>query len=202
VKSELTIHGLWPNYWDGYVGCCNPSSSIANDPYNAADFAEEQAYLLSVMGKNWVDPTQASTYDTLCQIYNHEFQKHGLCYASSGSDYISAAATYFKAALNTANRLSAASTKIKKWAAQAKPQTTVAAIKALYKKDVLVLCSAADAANGANQLSVIRTCYAKPSSITAYGPTTQIDCPSVSATSTFSICSNTTAVTLNAYVAP
>jgi ribonuclease T2 len=202
VESELTIHGLWPNYWDGYVSCCNPSSTVSNNPYNAADFAEQQADLLDTMGTDWVDATQNSTYDTLCQIYNHEFQKHGLCYAADGDDYISAAVTYFKAALNTADRLSAATAQIKEWAAKEDPVTTVADIKALYDYDVLVLCSAADSTYGTNQLSVIRTCYEKPSNITEDGPTTQFDCPSVSATSTFSICSNTTAVTLNAYVAP
>ncbi|KAF1779295.1 Ribonuclease T2, His active site 2 [Phytophthora cactorum] len=199
VKSELTIHGLWPNYNDGYVSCCNPSSTVTNDPYNAADFAVAQSTLLATMGEKWVDATQATTYESLCEIYNHEFQKHGLCYAADGADYISAAVTYFTATLNTADRISSATEQINKWAAQSTPQTTLAEIEALYDHSVMVLCSGVD---GNNQLSAIRTCYEKPTNITSEGPTTQIDCAAATATSTFSVCSGDSPITLTAYTAP
>ncbi|KAE9346237.1 hypothetical protein PF008_g8380 [Phytophthora fragariae] len=199
VKSELTIHGLWPNYNDGYVSCCNPSSSVTNEPYNAHDFAAKQSSLLATMGDKWVDATQAATYDSLCEIYNHEFQKHGLCYAAAGADYISAAVTYFTATLNTADRISSATEQINKWAVQSTPQTTLAEIEALYDHSVMVLCSAVD---GSNQLSAIRTCYQKPSNITSEGPTTQIDCAAATATSTFSVCSSDSPIKLTAYTAP
>ncbi|KUF70774.1 Ribonuclease DdI [Phytophthora nicotianae] len=199
VKSELTIHGLWPNYNDGYVSCCNPSSTVVNDPYNAADFAAAQSTLLATMGEKWVDATQATTYESLCEIYNHEFQKHGLCYAADGDDYISAAVTYFTATLKTADRISSATEQINKWAAQSTPQTTLAEIEALYDHSVMVLCSAVD---GNNQLSAIRTCYEKPTNITSEGPTTQIDCAAATATSAFSVCSGDSPITLTAYTAP
>ncbi|EEY64597.1 ribonuclease, putative [Phytophthora infestans T30-4] len=199
VKSELTIHGLWPNYNDGYVSCCNPSSAVANDPYNAADFAAAQSSLLTTMGEKWVDATQATTYESLCEIYNHEFQKHGLCYAADDADYISAAVTYFTATLSTADRISSATEQINKWAAQSTPQTTLAEIEALYGHSVMVLCSAVD---GNNQLSAIRTCYEKPTNITSEGASAQIDCAAATATSSFSVCSGDSPITLTAYTAP
>ncbi|KAL4158759.1 hypothetical protein PRNP1_004533 [Phytophthora ramorum] len=197
--SELTIHGLWPNYDDGYVSCCNPSDSVANDPYDADKFAANQAELLTQMGDKWIDATQDSTHDTLCEIYDHEFQKHGLCYAAQGADLEAAAVTYFEATMNTADRLSAATQQINAWAALDTPQTTLAEIEALYDHHVMVFCSAVD---GENQLSVLRTCYEKPSDIGSEGPTTQIDCANATATSTFSVCSGDEPITLLPYVAP
>nr|KAE8932938.1 hypothetical protein PF009_g17047 [Phytophthora fragariae] len=199
AASKLTIHGLWPNYDDGYVSCCSPSDTVANDPYDAAKFAENQATLLTEMGGKWIDASQSSTYNTLCEIYDHEFQKHGLCYAAQGADLEAAAVTYFEATLNTADRLSAATEQINAWAALDTPQTTLAEIQSLYDHQVMVFCSAVD---GENQLSVIRTCYEKPSDISSEGPTTQIDCANATATSTFSVCSGDEPITLLPYVAP
>ncbi|RLN93429.1 hypothetical protein BBJ28_00022488, partial [Nothophytophthora sp. Chile5] len=199
VKSELTIHGLWPNYDDGYVSCCNPNATVTNQPYDAAEFASVESDLLATMGEKWVDATQPTTYDTLCEIYDHEFQKHGLCYAADGDDFISAAVTYFTATLSTADRISAATEQIGAWAALETPQTTLAEIQALYDHQVIVLCSAVD---GDNQLSAIRTCYEKPTNISSEGPTTQIDCANATATTTFSVCSADSPITLIAYTAP
>jgi ribonuclease T2 len=199
AASKLTIHGLWPNYDDGYVSCCNPSDTVANDPYDADAFSTNQAALLAEMGDKWIDASQESTYDTLCEIYDHEFQKHGLCYAAQGADLEAAAVTYFEATLNTADRLSSANEQIDAWAALDKPQTTLAEIEALYDYKVMVFCSAVD---GENQLSVIRTCYEKPADIGSEGPTTQIDCANATATSTFSVCSGDEPITLLPYVAP
>ncbi|ETP53551.1 hypothetical protein F442_01552 [Phytophthora nicotianae P10297] len=197
--SKLTIHGLWPNYNDGYVSCCNPSDTVENDPYDAVKFSENQATLLAEMGEKWIDASADSTYDTLCEIYDHEFQKHGLCYAAQGADLEAAAVTYFEATLNTADRISAATEQINAWAALDTPQTTLAKIEALYDHKVMVFCSAVD---GENQLSVIRTCYEKPTDIGSDGPTKQIDCANATATSTFSVCSGDEPITLLPYVAP
>jgi ribonuclease T2 len=199
VKSELTIHGLWPNYDDGYVSCCNPNSTVTNQPYNAAEFALLESDLLATMGEKWVDATQPTTYDSLCEIYDHEFQKHGLCYAADGDDLISDAVTYFTATLNTAERISSTTEQINAWAAQSTPETTLAAIEALYDHSVIVLCSAVD---GNNSLSAIRTCYEKPTNITSEGPTTQIDCAAATATTTFSVCTGDYPIQLTAYTAP
>ncbi|EGZ20455.1 hypothetical protein PHYSODRAFT_489197 [Phytophthora sojae] len=199
AKSELTIHGLWPNCNDGYVSCCNPNSTVTNQPYDAAEFALLESDLLATMGDKWVDATQESTYDTLCEIYDHEFQKRGLCYHADGDDFMSAAVTYFTATLNTAERLSSATEQINKWAAQATPQTTLAEIEALYDHDVIVLCSSVD---GNNSLSSIRTCYEKPSNISSEGPTTQTDCATITASAPFEYCSGDYRIQLTAYTAP
>ncbi|KAG2759675.1 hypothetical protein Pcac1_g28330 [Phytophthora cactorum] len=199
ADSKLTIHGLWPNYNDGYVSCCNPSDTVENDPYDIVKFAENQATLLAEMGEKWIDASTDSAYDSLCDIYDHEFQKHGLCYAAQGADFEAAAVTYFEATLNTADRIRAATEQINAWAALDTPQTTLAEIKALYDHNVMVFCSAVD---GENQLSVIRTCYEKPTDIGSEGPTTQIDCANATATSTFSVCSGDEPITLLPYVAP
>ncbi|KAG7383912.1 hypothetical protein PHYPSEUDO_003205 [Phytophthora pseudosyringae] len=199
AASKLTIHGLWPNYDDGYVSCCNPSDTVANAPYDAVMFSENQATLLAGMGDKWVDASTESTYDTLCEIYDHEFQKHGLCYAAQGADLEAAAVTYFEATLNTADRISAATEQINAWAALDTPETTLAEIEALYDHKVTVYCSAVD---GENQLSVVRTCYEKPTDIGSEGPTSQIDCANATATATFSVCSGDEPITLLPYVAP
>ncbi|KAF4028598.1 Ribonuclease T2 family [Phytophthora infestans] len=140
--SKLTIHGLWPNYNDGYVSCCNPSDAVENDPYDAVRFSENQATLLAEMGDKWIDASTESTYDSLCDIYDHEFQKHGICYAAQGADLEAAAVTYFKATLSTADRISTATEQINAWAALDTPQTTLAAIEALYDHKVMIFCSA------------------------------------------------------------
>ena len=199
ARSTLTIHGLWPNYNDGYVSCCNASATVGNDPFDAAPFATRHATLLSHMATHWLDASQQSTYNTLCEIYNHEFQKHGLCYAAQGADLEAAAVTYFEATLHTAARVRAATEQINAWAARDPPQTTVTAIQALYDRHVMVLCSAVD---GENQLSVIRTCFDKPTAIDRQGATTQIDCANATATATFSVCSDDQPITLLPYVVP
>ncbi|GAB9471106.1 Ribonuclease [Globisporangium polare] len=200
VTSELTIHGLWPNYNDGYAGCCNVSDSIGNHPFNALEFFENQELLVANMSEVWVDPTQSRAFDSLCEIYNHEFQKHGLCYAASGDNWEQSAVTYFTATLTVAATLQNATQQIADWAASpAAEAPSAAAIQALYPKYTQVFCSAVD---GVNQLSAIRTCYEKPANISSEGPFIQKDCALPTATSTFALCDATAPVSLKAYVAP
>ncbi|KAF1323325.1 Ribonuclease, partial [Globisporangium splendens] len=199
AKTQLTIHGLWPNYNAGYAGCCNVSDTISNHPYNALEFAQAHTSLLAEMKDAWIDPTQANTYDTLCEIYNHEFQKHGICYGAFGDNWDQSAATYFRAALNVAATQYSATKKINTWATSTKPQTTLAAINALYPKNVQVLCSAVD---GGNQLSAIRTCYQKPLVYSNKGPFYQIDCANATKSSATIPCDGTVPITLTKYTPP
>ncbi|GAB9465496.1 Ribonuclease [Globisporangium polare] len=200
AKSQMTIHGLWPNYNAGYAGCCNVSDTIGNHPYNALDFAEGHTSLLQDMKTEWIDPTQANEYDTMCEIYNHEFQKHGICYGAFGDNWDQSAATYFRATLNAAATTYSATSQLNKWAKLATPQTTLSAINNLYSKQVQVLCSAVD---GGNQLSAIRTCYKKPAVANSNkGPFYPIDCANATKSSSFIPCDGTVPITLNKYVAP
>ncbi|GLE08909.1 hypothetical protein PINS_up020384 [Pythium insidiosum] len=116
------------------------------------------------MAEKWVDPTQSNEYDSLCEIYNHEFQKHGICYNAFEDNWEKAAVNYFEATLNVHAALDAATQKLNAWAKQEKPETTLDAINALYSKKVQVLCSAKD---GVNQFSAIRACFEKPSEANA-----------------------------------
>jgi ribonuclease T2 len=199
VESELTIHGLWPNYNAGYLSCCNATATAGNHPYNAAAFAKNQVSLLAEMKAKWVDPTQSSAYDTLCEIYNHEFQKHGLCYGAAGDNWDLAAADYFRATLNAASTREAATRQIRRWAKAATPEATLAEIQALYPKNVQVLCSAVD---GVNQLSAIRTCYLNPENYTSYGPFVPMDCQSATKSAATVPCDGSKPITLLPYVPP
>ncbi|RLN72095.1 hypothetical protein BBJ28_00021174 [Nothophytophthora sp. Chile5] len=94
--SKLSIHGLWPNYNAGFSACCNVSNAIRNQPLDALGFAAKMPDLLAELGQVWVDPTQQSSFNTLCELYNHEFQKHGLCYtADGGINFDQSARDYF-----------------------------------------------------------------------------------------------------------
>ena len=201
VESELTIHGLWPNYNNGYAGCCNVSDAVGNHPFNAATFANNHAHLLNEMSAKWVDPTQSNPRDTLCEIYNHEFQKHGLCYASSGSSYGAAAATYFRATLNVARTVQEATKQIDRWAGSAKAQApSLRAVEALYSKRVQVFCSGVD--DKRNRLSAVRTCYAKPARIGSTGPFKQVDCAPTATQGALVVCDATSPISLDGYTPP
>ncbi|GAB9473370.1 Ribonuclease [Globisporangium polare] len=200
VKSELTIHGLWPNYNAGYLSCCNATSTGANHPYNALNFAKNNLPLLQEMSTKWIDPTTSNGYDSLCEIYNHEFQKHGVCYSAVGTDYEKMAATYFRAALNAAATVDKATKQINKWAASyAKAAPSLAAVEALYPKKVQVLCSAVD---GTAKLSAIRTCYAKMGKQGTTGPFSPVDCAAASNAAATIPCPAGVLLTLAGYVSP
>ncbi|DBA05288.1 TPA: hypothetical protein N0F65_007450 [Lagenidium giganteum] len=156
VKNELTIH-----------------ATIPNRPFNAAKFAKDQALLLKEMSEKWIEPTVDNSYDTLCEIYNHEFQKHGLCYKTFDEDYDKAAAFYFRSTLNVAKLVDGATAKLNALASSPSATTTLKEVEALYSKKVQVLCSGVD---GKNQLSAIRTCWNKPADITLDTVFEQRDC--------------------------
>ncbi|TMW59669.1 hypothetical protein Poli38472_004738 [Pythium oligandrum] len=197
VASVLTIHGLWPNNRDSYPACCAVSTSIPNRPFHAAAFAEHQSSLLEQMSTQWIDATQPSTYDTLCEIYNHEFQKHGLCFAAFGDDYEKAAVHYFQAALQITSQLEAATRKIQDWAKGLQPQTSLGELEALYSMRVQVLCSNVDGEATENALSAIRTCYEKPGAQDT--PFKSMDCPVATTAGAFKPCRPDTPVTLLGY---
>ncbi|KAG6620824.1 putative ribonuclease [Phytophthora cinnamomi] len=143
AASKLSIHGLWPNYNAGFSACCNVSDAIRNQPFDALGFAAESPELLREMDDVWIDPTQPSSFHTLCELYNHEFQKHGLCYAADGGgNFDSSAREYFRATMRAAAVNNEATAAINRWASASPPKTTLAAITALYTTRVQVLCSA------------------------------------------------------------
>lgn len=196
VKSEMTIHGLWPNYNAGYAGCCNVSETISNHPYNAAAFAANHPDLLKKMAQKWIDPTQSTAYDTLCEIYNHEFQKHGICYNAFEDNWEAASVNYFEAALAVAATVESATQQINVWAKSATPETTLKEIEALFPKKVQVLCSSSETGN---QLSAIRSCFNKPTTLDAVGPFVLRDCDPATKSSAFIPCDSIVPISLGAY---
>ncbi|CAI5715124.1 hypothetical protein KXD40_008428 [Peronospora effusa] len=201
--SKLTIHGLWPNYNNGFSACCNVSDTIHNEPLDPLSYAVESAELLREMNDVWVDPTQPSSFRTLCELYNHEFQKHGLCYAANGrKDFDVSAREYFRATIHAAALYKEATVTINLWAAASNPKTTVAAIAALYQTRVQILCSAVESIGGAseNSFAAIHVCFSKPANASA--ALTPIDCNDPSPTAVFVPCSSAVPVTLTKYIPP
>lgn len=207
AASKLSIHGLWPNYNAGFSACCNVSDATRNQPFDALGFAAESPELLREMDEVWVDPTQSSSLHTVCELYNHEFQKHGLCYsANGGEDFDFSAREYFRAAMRAAAVNKEATTTINRWAAANNPKTTLAAITALYQTRVQVLCSAVAPIDGTmgggagNSLAVIHVCFSKPANASA--ALTPIDCKDPSSTTVFVPCSPGVPITLTKYTPP
>ncbi|KAE8970673.1 hypothetical protein PF005_g29085 [Phytophthora fragariae] len=204
--SKLSIHGLWPNYNAGFPACCNVSDAIRNRPFDALGFAAEDTELLREMDEVWVDPTQPSSFHTLCELYNHEFQKHGLCYgADDGDDFDFRAREYFRATMRAAavNRETTAA--INGWASASSARTTLAEVTALYTIRVQVLCSAVapiDGRNGGagNRLAAIHVCFSKPANSSS--ELTAIDCKEAVSTAVFVPCSPGVPITLADYTPP
>lgn len=202
ARNEMTIHGLWPNYNAGYASCCNVSDTVSNHPFHALEFAVEHPLLLTEMKARWVDPTQPNAYLSLCEMYNHEYQKHGVCYGAVGDNWKLGAATYFHAALNAASTHAAATQQLNHWAASPSPQTTLAAITSLFPKEVQVLC-AAGAGDRLNQLAAVRTCFDKPETYGSHGPFVHCDCAAASdSPPAFVPCDGAAPITLFPYTGP
>ncbi|KAG0498751.1 hypothetical protein HPP92_003442 [Vanilla planifolia] len=88
--TDFTIHGLWPDYYDGsYPSCCKDS-----------DFDEKKiSSLLPDLRKYW--PSLSCGSSSLCHVgkglfWAHEWEKHGTCsYPSLKDEY-----SYFAKALD------------------------------------------------------------------------------------------------------
>ncbi|KAF0696914.1 Aste57867_12360 [Aphanomyces stellatus] len=199
TPAALYVHGLWPNYNNGYPGCCNVSATISNKPFNAETFQTKYPALFKEMDALWVDPAVESSAEGLCHAYNHEIQKHGICYRAFEDDWDRAAADYIKSTLDVTKRLATQSAQIAKWAAD-KATATFAQITGLYSKKVAVLCSKYDKEK-TNRFQAIRTCWAKPADFMTEGvvPGTQIDC---APTKGADACDETKPISFDAYVAP
>ncbi|KAF0696913.1 Aste57867_12359 [Aphanomyces stellatus] len=199
TPAQLYVHGLWPNYNKGYPGCCNVSDTIANTPFNAATFQTKYPALFQQMDALWRDPAVESSAEGLCHAYNHEFQKHGICYRAFGADMDRAAADYFTSVLDVTKRLTTPSAQIAKWAAD-KVTATFDQLTGLYTKKVGVVCSKYDTEK-TNRFQAIRTCWAKPADALTEGvvPGQQIDC---NPTTGADACDATKPISFDAYVAP
>lgn len=166
ISSSLTLHGLWPNYYDGFPICCD-AVEFPNQPLPISDFVASYPDILTQMGLEWIDATQHTTHDTLCQVYNHEFQKHGICYRSNASSSpVRVAAEYFNDTLQLGKTLENATSQLNQWAVQDR-RVEVEEIQRLYPKKIELYCSSVE--KQLNQFATIRTCWDKELRM--------IDCP-------------------------
>ncbi|CAM9228680.1 unnamed protein product, partial [Ectocarpus fasciculatus] len=88
ASNTFSIHGLWPNYVDGYPQCCNASGNLK--PLDPTIVEEWDIY--PALEANWYDPTTSSDCST-CYLLNHEWEKHGNCFSPGD------ASTYFSTGL-------------------------------------------------------------------------------------------------------
>ena len=73
------IHGLWPNYVNGYPHCCEKAAAVPLTTGNNATFNPElfPSKIYKEMQQHWSDPT---TTQQNCELWNHEW--YVLCIVS------------------------------------------------------------------------------------------------------------------------
>eukprot|EP00951_Prasinocladus_malaysianus_P017665 scaffold139613_cov52-Prasinocladus_malaysianus.AAC.1 len=123
------------------------------DKYWPRDFVSIES-----LDKVWRDPSMAIPYQGLCNMLNHEFQKHGVCFENvpQQASPEQAAASYFQATLHAMQAVQQSVNMLNAWAAE-NFSPSMSEIRNLYPYTVQVLCSAGD--HSQNYLSVIRSCY-------------------------------------------
>ena len=106
VTNQLTLHGLWPNYNEGFPACCN-TTKTANSPLDPMALSKNNPALMARMRAAWPDPVESSMREGLCYLHNHEFQKHGYCYGAGfvEGNVQQSAVNYFTAALDLHDKL-------------------------------------------------------------------------------------------------
>ena len=129
-SNELSIHGLWPNYVDGYPQCCNATGNLK--PLNPA--AVESWKIYSQLSNDWYDPTSVGSCGT-CYLLNHEWEKHGNCYSPGEPE------KYFRAGLYAYGELRSQNLKISSLYGTI---VYTANITSLYSKNVNVMCDPND----------------------------------------------------------
>ena len=82
LPNQLIIHGLWPNYYDGFPQCCN-SSLVGLTPLVPSQVVKWSIW--PELQAVWYDPTKTPPSSdnentnecNICYILNHEWVKHG-----------------------------------------------------------------------------------------------------------------------------
>lgn len=142
VFDGLTVHGLWPNYRNGYPACCRGAEStelegLINLPLDPIAFPATYPSFTSSLDEAWRDPTAPDAHTSLCGLLNHELQKHGYClgYKIDLQDASETALHYFTYTLAVAQRLGGADAMIAGWARDGL-RPSVSAIEGLYAHQV------------------------------------------------------------------
>ena len=151
--------------------------------------------------KEWIQPAfSLNASESLCHIYNHEYQKHGVCYRVFDEDWDKGAEDYFTSTLEVNDRVSKASKQIATWSSKTAKAVMLSDIESLYEKKVAILCSKYEL-EIKNRFQAVRTCWAKPENYQTYGvlPGDQIDC-TPTAPDDPSACSASEPISFDAYV--
>lgn len=146
TRSFLSIHGLWPNYVGGFPQCCGDPQ-----PLDPAAVSKWPASLLRRLAIRWPDPTVELVGRSACEIWNHEWQKHGTCMEPQTD---AGAQAYFERGLAVDNALSDANAKIDGFRGTVQ---SLSDISALYPKSVQVMCDK----RRPERLMEIRTCWTR-----------------------------------------
>jgi ribonuclease T2 len=131
--SSLSIHGLWPNYYNGFPQCCSASDTVAKlSPDEVVTWS-----FYNDLKMQWVDPsTQTSTDCAICYNLNHEWEKHGSCFSPESAQ------KYFETGLLINKRLGFINEKVNSFIGQ---NVSINDIKALYNPYIVnVLCDPKD----------------------------------------------------------
>lgn len=130
VYNELSIHGLWPNYVDGYPQCCNASGNL--QPLRPEEVEDWTIY--PMLEEHWYDPAPSADCST-CYLLNHEWEKHGNCY--SPGDPVA----YFASGLQLKDSLNEVDSVINSYAGMI---VNTSFIEGLYPKKPNIVCDPND----------------------------------------------------------
>jgi ribonuclease T2 len=168
-RSGLSIHGLWPNYINGFPQCCK---HIALPEKLASDLAAQAE-------DKWVDPTEAvGDKCGVCSMWAHEMMKHGTCLTTNMTNYMQV--TF--ALLTRLTQQTSAANALLTTASHTRVPTE--ALKQVFSPFVVqMLCDGKDerSTNSTGVFLELRTCWNRtehfsPDSATA-SSLFQIDCP-------------------------
>lgn len=169
-STGLSIHGLWPNYINGYPQCCK---HVVLDNQKLPGSIQRRAM------DEWVDPTTASNSScAFCSMWAHEMMKHGTCFAT---DMVG----YFNTSLGILDNIGTVTRRANTLLGQAtQSKVRTAELHALYSPFVVqILCDGDDvrSSDSIGMFLELRTCWNRTEAFSASQPRVddlfQIDCP-------------------------
>lgn len=167
VPENLLVHGLWPSYVAGFPQCCGGQPL---DPVVSASWS-----IASNMSDRWADPAVPSSCST-CFNWNHEWQKHGACFAATPEDY-------FGTTLEIDARLFDSLARFK--AAILRGERDIDKLQEAYSmKKIQILCDPKDpmASKELGVLLEVRSCWQRrhgvnPGTPTVFSDLEPVNCP-------------------------
>jgi ribonuclease T2 len=158
TEGNLSIHGLWPNYYTGFPACCGLVTGDI-EPLRPEEVMEWSIF--PQLKQQWVEPLAqvngvdvgSSCADT-CYLLNHEWEKHGTCYSNYDPE------KYFSAALAINSILASTSSIINDMKGKV---VYTSEIKGLFSNTTNVICDSQDSYNasqpGVGVFMELQTCW-------------------------------------------